>query len=152
MRQSRLAIVQERALLIQRLSRLITSGSRLLRIVWPLLALVAALAPLGTASIDILSAVRAYVGGEGLWSKAQKDSVYHLYRYAETRSESDYRRYQQSMAVPLGGGKAREALEKPRPELAVARQGFLEGRNHPDDIAHMILLFRRFRNVSYIDK
>ncbi|HKA57913.1 MAG TPA: hypothetical protein VKD28_04805, partial [Gemmatimonadales bacterium] len=26
----------------------------------------------------ILTAVRSYVGGEGLWSKAQKASVYHL--------------------------------------------------------------------------
>jgi diguanylate cyclase (GGDEF)-like protein/PAS domain S-box-containing protein len=131
---------------------LIPSGSRLLRIVWPLLAVVALLALLGTTSIDILSSVRAYVAGEGLWSKAQKESVYHLYRYAETRAESDYRRYQEAIAVPLGDRKAREELEKPGPDLEVARQGFLEGRNHPDDIPDMIWLFRRFRNVSYIDK
>jgi len=28
--------------------------------------------------MGILSAVRAYVGGEGLWSKGQKQAVYHL--------------------------------------------------------------------------
>jgi hypothetical protein len=122
-----------------------------LRIVWPLLAVVALLALLGATSIDILSSVRAYVGGEGLWSKAQKESVYHLYRYAQTRAESDYRRYQEAIAVPIGDRKAREELEKPRPDLEVARQGFLAGRNHADDIADMIWLFRRFRNVSYID-
>ncbi len=123
-----------------------------MRIVWPLLAVVALLALLGAMSIDILSSVRAYVGGEGLWSKAQKESVYDLYRFAETRAESDFRRYLDAIAVPLGDRKAREELEKPHPDLAVARQGFLEGRNHPDDIADMIWLFRRFRNVSYIDK
>jgi len=117
MRRSRPAVADEkRALLIQRLSRLIPSGSRLLRIVWPLLAVVALLALLGTTSIDILSSVRAYVAGEGLWSKAQKESVYHLYRYAETRAESDYRRYQEAIAVPLGDRRAREELEKPRPD------------------------------------
>ncbi|HET7096665.1 MAG TPA: PAS domain-containing protein, partial [Casimicrobiaceae bacterium] len=131
---------------------MIPSGSRLLRIVWPLLAVVALLALLGATSIDILSSVRAYVAGEGLWSKAQKESVHHLYRFAETRSESDFRRYQEAIAVPLGDRKAREELEKPRPDLDVARQGFLAGRNHPDDIPDMIWLFRRFRNVSYIDK
>ena len=131
---------------------MIPSGSGLLRIVWPLLAVVALLALLGATSIDILSSVRAYVAGEGLWSKAQKESVYHLYRFAETRSEIDFRRYQEAIAVPRGDRKAREELEKSRPDLDVARQGFLEGRNHPDDIPDMIWLFRRFRNVSYIDK
>jgi hypothetical protein len=54
--------------------------------------------------------------------------------------------------VPLGDRKARLELEKPDPDYAVAYQGFLEGRNHPDDIPGMIMLFRRFRNVSYIDR
>jgi len=143
---------EESTLLIRGLSGIIPSGPRLLRIVWPLLAVVALLALLGAMSIDILSAVRAYVAGEGLWSKAQKDSVYHLYRFAETRAEPDFRRYEEAIAVPLGDRRAREELEKPSPDLAVARQGFLEGRNHPDDIPDMIWLFRRFRNVSYIDK
>ena len=31
--------------------------------------------------LSTLSSVRAYVGGEGLWSKAQKDAVFHLYKY-----------------------------------------------------------------------
>ena len=64
---------EERELLTRRLSGIIPSGSRLLRIVWPLLAVVALLALLGATSIDILSSVRAYVAGEGLWSKAQKE-------------------------------------------------------------------------------
>ena len=123
-----------------------------MRIVWPLLAVVALLALLGATSIDILSSVRAYVGGEGLWSKAQKESVNQLYRFAETRSESDFRRYREAIAIPVGDRRAREELEKPRPDFEAARQGFLAGRNHPDDIADMIWLFRRFRNVSYIDK
>jgi methyl-accepting chemotaxis protein len=36
--------------------------------------------------------------------------------------------------------------------MEVARQGFLEGRNHPDDIGGMIKLFRNFSDVSYIEK
>jgi hypothetical protein len=34
--------------------------------------------------------------------------------------------------------------------MEMARQGFLEGRNHPDDIEGMIKLFRNFSDVSYI--
>ena len=37
-------------------------------------------------SLSILSSLRAYVGGEGLWSKAQKDAVFHLYRYGVSGS------------------------------------------------------------------
>ena len=40
-----------------------------------------------------MSAVRAYVGGESLWSKAQKTAVQYLGRYARTRDEADFAAY-----------------------------------------------------------
>ena len=135
-----------------RFANFIPKSRRLLRIIWPFLAIVALLIVLGGISMDLMSATRAYVGGEGLWSKAQKDSVYFLNRYAATRSETDYERFLEAIKVPLGDRKAREELERTKPDLKIARQGFLDGRNHPDDIAEMIWLFRRFRNVSYIDR
>ena len=132
--------------------KIVPKGRRLLRIIWPFLAIVALLLVLWSISMDILSSARAYVGGESLWSKAQKDAVYYLNRYAGTRSETDYERYLVAIRVPLGDRQAREALEEPKPDLERARQGFLDGRNHPDDVDGMIWLFRRFRNVSYIDR
>jgi hypothetical protein len=57
-------------------------------IIGPFLAVVVLLAALGVASAQILSAVRAYVGGESLWSKGQKDAVYHLSNYLESRRDS----------------------------------------------------------------
>jgi diguanylate cyclase (GGDEF)-like protein/PAS domain S-box-containing protein len=134
------------------LLRGVTPSRRLLLIIWPFLAIVALLVVLATESIEILSAGRAFVEGESLWSKAQKISLSHLMRYAHTHSEEDYQRFRAELAVPLGDRKARLELEKPNPDYAVAFQGFLEGRNHPDDIPGMIKLFRRFRNVSYIDR
>jgi diguanylate cyclase (GGDEF)-like protein/PAS domain S-box-containing protein len=101
-------------------------------------------------SLNTLSSVRAYVGGEGLWSKAQKDAVFHLYKYGVSRNDEDYRLFQEFMKVPIGDGKTRKELHEATPDMAVARQGFLEGRNHPDDIEGMIELFRNFSNVSYI--
>ncbi|HYC53597.1 MAG TPA: PAS domain S-box protein [Candidatus Binatia bacterium] len=100
--------------------------------------------------MDILTALRAYVTGEGMWSKAQKQAVYNLQRYAQLRDEEEFQRYLKAIAVPLGDRKAREELEKPEPDYAVVRQGFLEGRNDPADIDGMIMLFRRFRNVSFV--
>lgn len=101
-------------------------------------------------SLNTLSSVRAYVGGEGLWSKSQKDALFHLYRYGITHNEKDYALFNEHMKVPLGDGKARIEMNKEKPDLEKARQGFLEGKNHPDDIDGMIKLFARFSNVSYI--
>jgi hypothetical protein len=44
-------------------------------------------------SIDLLSAVRAYVAGEGLWSKAQKDAAYELVRYGATGDPRHWEAY-----------------------------------------------------------
>ncbi len=103
-------------------------------------------------SINTLSSVRAYVGGEGLWSKAQKEAMYQLVRYGRTRDESDYEKFKEFMKVPQGDHKTLVELSKPNPDLEAARQGFIEGRNHPDDVEGMIQLFSRFNKVYYIDK
>lgn len=123
-----------------------------LRIIWPFVAIVVLLTLLGNASLHVMSSVRAYVGGESLWSKAQKAAVGHLVEYAYSRDEADYRRYATAIAVTLGDRRARIELEKPEPDLNVAREGFLAGGNHPDDIEGMIDLFRRFRNVNFMAK
>lgn len=101
-------------------------------------------------AINTLSAVRSFVGGEGLWSKAQKDAVASLRLYAYSHDEKDYEAFKQFLKVPLGDGKARKALGQKVPDLATARQGFVEGRNHADDIDGMINLVLRFSHVKYI--
>ncbi len=80
-----------------------------------------------------------------------KEAVAALNRYARTQSESDFLRYQQAIAVPLGDRRAREELDRPEPNYAIARQGFIDGRNNPEDIDGMIMLFRRFRHVNYME-
>ena len=123
---------------------------RALYLLVPLVAIVAALLVLVAASMETLSAGRAYVAGEGLWSKAQKDAVHHLLYYARTYDERNWQRYLEAIAVPLGDRKAREALDRPAPDYAAARSGFIEGRNHPEDVDAMARLFVRFRHVSYV--
>lgn len=103
-------------------------------------------------SLNTLSSLRAYVGGEGLWSKAQKDAVFHLYKYGISRTDMDYERFEQFMRVPVGDAKTRQELLANRLNMDVAREGLLEGRNHPDDINGMIGLFIDFKDVYYIKK
>ncbi len=102
--------------------------------------------------LNTLSSLRAYVGGEGLWSKAQKDAVFHLYKYGVSHTDKDYELFERFMRIPAGDAKTRQELLAGDGNMHVARQGFLEGRNHPDDIDGMIHLFIHFGNVSYIRK
>ncbi|MGE0637343.1 MAG: ATP-binding protein [Bacteroidia bacterium] len=103
-------------------------------------------------AVNTLSSVRAFVGGEGLWSKAQKDAIFSLRMYARVENDDYYNEYLKYLKVPLGDRKARLEMAKLNPDYEIIRQGFLEGRNHPDDIDGMIKLFRRFHRVSYINK
>src|SRR6266540_3037457 len=85
-------------------------------------------------SINTLSAVRAYVSGEGLWSKAQKDAMYQLLKYSRSHSEADYEKFKEFMKVPRGDHKTLVELSKKNPDMNIARQGFIEGRNHKEDV------------------
>jgi len=137
---------------VRQIFKSVPTGRRLLQIVWPFLAIVVLLVALSDLSMGIMSAARAYVSGESLWSKAQKEAVGALLRYTRTFAEADFIRYQKEIAVPLGDRRAREELDRAEPNYATARQGFLDGRNNPDDIDGMISLFRRFRRVSFMDR
>lgn len=103
-------------------------------------------------AITTLSAVRSYVSGEGLWSKAQKDAVMNLRRYAQTQDENDYEEFKRFLEVPYGDKAARLELMKSMPDFEKARQHFIQGRNHPDDVDGMINLLMRFHDVSYLKR
>jgi len=118
----------------------------------PFLLTLLCLFVLAVMSMSVLSSLRAYVGGEGLWSKGQKEAVHHLSRYAVSRDPAEFEQYLAAIAVPLGDRKARVELDKARPDFALARQGFLEGRNDEADIDGMIHLFRRFRRLESIER
>ncbi|MFW9270543.1 MULTISPECIES: EAL domain-containing protein [unclassified Pseudomonas] len=125
---------------------------RLLGIVWPFIAVVLFQALLGGVSLYVLSAVRGYVAGESLWSKGQKDAIYYLNLYADSRDESIFRKYQQAIAVPEGGHDLRVALDRQPPDLEAARAGILQGGNHPDDVSSLIWLYLNFRHFSYLEE
>jgi signal transduction histidine kinase len=101
-------------------------------------------------AVSTLSSVRTLVGAEGLWSKAQKDALYSLQKYGISHDEKDYAAYLDFLKVNLGDHKTRLELMKPNPDLGIARQGFLEGGLHPDDIDQTIKLILRFHSISYL--
>ncbi len=113
-------------------------------VVAPFLVAAALLAGLAAGSIDVLSGARAFVGAEGQWSKAQKNAMYDLTRYTTWRKAPDYQRFVDELQVLQGSRLARLEMDRPDPDLRVARQALIQGRNHPDDIDSMIRLYRRF--------
>ncbi len=125
---------------------------KLLVIVGVFVAIVICVFLLGVLRSEMLTGVRAYVGGEGLWSKAEKRAVLSLTRYAEAHAETDYQQYLHEIAVPLGDQQARLQLLLPSPDMQLVRQGFIQGRISPDDVDSMSMLFRRFGRIGYMAK
>lgn len=118
------------------------SKFRLVRLIWPFVAIIALQAAFTGVSLEFLSGMRAYVAGEALWSKGQKDAIHALQRYLASGDEADYMSYEVAVAVPFGDRTARLAMESNPPDYEIAREGFLRGGNHPDDVSGLIRMFR----------
>jgi diguanylate cyclase (GGDEF)-like protein len=116
------------------------------------LVVISVLVGLAAVGLEVLTSVRAYVGGEVLWSKAEKDASSALSRYIVGGDEAYYDEFRRQLAVPLGDRRAREELSRPEPDLSIARAGFLQGRNHPADVDWMSRLFIRFRRFAPLDR
>jgi hypothetical protein len=93
--------------------RKLPTGKKLQFIVFVFVCIVFAVLGLVLAGSQLASAARAYVAGEGMWSKAQKAAAIELQEYGSTRDEKDYQGFLDSLAVPLGDRLARLEMEKP---------------------------------------
>jgi diguanylate cyclase (GGDEF)-like protein len=118
------------------------------RFVAPVLISLTVMLVAAVLSIELLSTIRAWVGGEGLYSKGQKNATYYLSQYALSHSEQDYRLYQAAIAFPLGDLKARLALQRRPSDLNAAYAGFLQGGSDAADIDSIIMVFRLFGGVG----
>ena len=115
-------------------------------------AIVLCLLILANFSFGLLSSVRAYVGGESLWSKAQKDAVFHLQNYASSRSREELTHFRADIAIPLGDHEARLEMDKSEPDFEKVRQDFILGGNDRDDITGMFNLYRRFEWMGFMQR
>lgn len=114
------------------------------------LFVVATLAALFSITVvQIQSVATAYAGGESAWSRGQVSAIYYLDRYAETGNPEELDKARDWLAIPLGDRRARLAMEQSPIDYEQAREGFLQGQNHADDIPAMIWLFRYFADAPY---
>ena len=118
---------------------------------WPVLTvfigIVAVQLAVAVISIDVMSAVRAYVTGESLYSKGQKDAHINLVEYAEHFRSEDYQKFLDALAMPIGDRIAREALQRSPPDKEEARRGLLAGGTQDDEIPGVIRLFWGFHKT-----
>src|SRR5258708_17351083 len=114
-----------------------------LRFVGPVLVSLSVMLVAAVLSIELLSTIRAYVGGEGLYSKGQKNATYYLAQYAVSHSEEDFRQYLKAIAYPLGDRMARLAMQRNPLDWHAARDGLLAGGNDPaaKDSANVLFPF-----------
>ena len=122
----------------------------LLRLTIPFIVALCGVLGLAIFCIDMLSAARAYAGGESEWSKAQKRAVIHLQRYAASGEHTDYQAYLSNMLIPLGDRRAREELDRPNPNPLIVEAGFVAGFNHASDVPGMALLYRHAQRLPQI--
>lgn len=124
----------------------------MIQTVWPFLLIVIVLLSATVFGLDLMSAVRSYVGGESLYSKGQKQAYISLVNYLFTNSEEEYGNFLDSIAVPLGDHQARLALSSEKPDLKTAYNGFIQGKNSPHDIPGMIRLYRYFGHTPLMEE
>ena len=129
----------------QRPPRLPIKVRGLLSVTWPMIAIAVLMLSMCVASLSLLSSIRAFVHGESMWSKAERQAIADLRDYARSGDPDDYRRFRAELAVNLGDHTARLQLQSANPDYALAAQGFVAGRNHVDDIPGMMRVFRWFR-------
>ena len=114
--------------------------------VWPLLLIMTVMLMLSLLSVLLVSGLRAYTYGQARWAIAEHQAVEELRNYAIDGDEAAYRRYLQSLAVPLGDQRARRQLQLPHPDYALARAGLISGGNAPADVTGLIVIFRLFEH------
>lgn len=93
-----------------------------------------------------LSATRAYINGEGHWSKAQKEATIQLYDYLIFENPNSYKRFRELLTINRGDKLARQSLTSESTDYEKVRQGFLMGNNHPENIDELIWLFENFES------
>lgn len=101
-----------------------------------------------TFSMSILSTTRILVGGEGYWSKAQKDATNSLIMYLVTRDEGHYQQFFKYIDIPEGNRVARLELMKKEFDYNFVFKTLSRVGTHPEDIPTAITNIRRFQNTA----
>lgn len=116
-----------------------------------LLAVCAILISVNYYTLKTTSAVRAYINGESQYSKGQKAASNHLILYLTSKEEHYWEKFLLDLNVPISDSLARIAMQNEQASSEIEEK-LLQGKNHPEDIERMIWLFKRFRQISFMNE
>ena len=101
-------------------------------------------------AMNTLSTLRAFVGGESSWSKAQKNAIHDLYLYMYTKDESFYDGFNKNLSVNMSLRQARLELQKPNFDEKLVTDYFVKGTIAESDVPGVVNMLRRFHSAPYI--
>lgn len=131
----------------RRLASILSSESALLAVV---MIAACSMIVINYFTIKILSTARAYVAGESFYSKGQKDAARNLILFVNSGGDPlHWNAFIEELSVPIGDSLARVGLIR-GDDRARIEEGFLAGRNHPDDISDLIWMFQTFQEVDFM--
>ncbi len=119
---------------------------------WPFITVIIIQMAVAGLSVYTLSATRAFVTGESLWSKGQHEAVYFLTLYLDTGSPRYFEDFRHALAVPLAYREGRQALERKPVDDAEATAAWVRGGTAAEDVPSVIWMFRNFRGFSHLEK
>jgi PAS domain S-box-containing protein len=101
-------------------------------------------------SMDVLVGARRYSQSEGTWSKAQKESVILLQRYANSGSEADFQAYREALSVPSAFREIRLALTRQNHDSAALHRALPIADVPVDHWARMQRRYGVFRYETHV--
>ncbi len=97
-------------------------------------------------SSKIKSGLRAYINGESVYSKGQKDALINLTYYLNTQDSAYWQMYIKNLKIPMSDNMARHAMINNEPDSVVFNY-FIDGGIHSADIGNLVWLFKNLRKV-----
>jgi PAS domain S-box-containing protein len=101
-------------------------------------------------SMDILGGARKYTQSEGDWSKAQKEAVILLHRYADSGQEADFQKYREAIRLPLALRDIRLEVTHPSHDPAALKHALATADVPLEYLPRMTRRYRIFGKVAQV--
>ena len=101
-------------------------------------------------SMDILVGARKYTQSAGDWSKAEKESIILLQRYASTASEADFQKAREALRLPLALREIRLQLTRHQEDPAALARALAEADVPAGNWGRMRRRYRVFGGESHV--
>lgn len=119
-------------------------------VVTVLVVIAAFLTLINQISDKSLMGVKAYISGEGQWTKAQKQAAQSLTNYIVLGDDLYFEQFVSSLEVYKGDQRARNELSGKNPDLEIVVEGFRAGNNSDKNIPYLIWTYQNFKNISFM--